>query len=165
MKLEEEIKTKKFSTAQHKAVVNILFTASWFNALHAKHLKQWDISTQQYNVLRILNGATAGSLTVQMIKDRMLDKTPNTTRLIDKLLAKNLVSRERSESDRRVVYVSITSAGQKLLNSTKGFFDHLDQYLQCISEKDAAHINSILDNMREAEKDLQAYVSTKASDS
>lgn len=158
MKLEEEIKTQKFSTPQHKAVVNILFTASWFNALHAKFLKKWGISTQQYNVLRILKGSSPSSMTVHMIKERMLDKTPNTTRLVDKLLSKGLVSRKRSRSDRRVVFVSITEEGKRVLEETDNFFNYLHKYLGCITENEAHYVCGILDKIRESEQDMISFI-------
>jgi DNA-binding MarR family transcriptional regulator len=159
MKIEEEIKTQKFSTPQQKAVINILYTASWFNSMHSKFLKKWEISTQQYNVLRILNGHSPNSMTVQMIKDRMLDKTPNTTRLVDKLLSKGLAGRKRSRSDRRVVFVSITDQGKSLLEQTDSFFKYLDSYLSSITENEAHYVCGILDKMRDAEKNLMDFIS------
>jgi len=117
MRLEDEIKSTRFGSKQQRAILNVLFTASWVMGEHGRLLKPFGISPQQYNVLRILRGSHPNRLTVRNIKERMLDKTPNVTRLVDKLIQKDWVARERCNEDRRVVFVTITEAGLKELKT------------------------------------------------
>ena len=111
--IAEELKSK-FESEQQKAMLNVLFTANWFKSQQVGLFKPFGISPEQYNILRILRGAK-GRMNMHSVKQRMLDRAPNATRLTDKLIAKQLVSRERCEEDRRVVHVQITEAGLDLL--------------------------------------------------
>ena len=146
MKIEEAIKSKGMS-AQLRAVVNVMYTGNHLQALSNNSLREYNISSQQFNVLRILKGSLPDALTVQSIKSRMLDKTPNMTRLIDRLLEKGLVARERSEEDRRVVFVTITEQGLGLL-------DEIDQAggmklnLGELTEGELNILSSLLDKLR-----------------
>ena len=99
-----------FPSEHVKAIINIKYTANWIENKSNHVLKPFKISVQQYTILRILRGAKE-KVTVQTVKDRMIEKSPNTTRLMDKLCAKNLMERVRCENDRRVVYVQIASLG------------------------------------------------------
>ena len=146
--ISEEIKSS-FENERQKAIVNILFTGSWLKNKHAELIKPYDISTQQYNILRILRGAKNEQLTMQTVKSRMLEKSPNTTRLTDRLLSKKLIERKRSENDRRVVYVKITQKGLDLLaeldeNEMKDF-----QVMQKnLSEEEGTQLSNLLDKLR-----------------
>ena len=145
--LEEELKSR-FESEQQKALLNILFTANWFKGGHAPLLATYDLSPQQYNILRILRGAK-GRMNMHQVKCRMLDRAPNATRLTDKLITKGLVERVRCEEDRRVVYVNITSKGLSMLET-------VDQVLRPVlaekharlSKEDARTLNRILDDLR-----------------
>lgn len=150
MKIEEAIKSK-FSSEQQKALLNIIYTANWLNSIEIERLKPYGISPQQYNVLRILRGSHPKSMTVFSIKDRMLDKTPNTTRLLDKLLNKNLITRVRCEQDRRVVHVNITEFGLKQLSKLDLEVDKIESLLSFITDEEANTINSLMDKIRDRE--------------
>ncbi len=116
MKLEDEIKqTKPFINELQKLVINIAVTNSWLNSTFNEELKTFEISAQQYNVLRILKGKYPGAYCNQEITQRMIDKSSNSTRIVDKLLDKKLVLRIEDKKDRRLVNISITNAGLKLL--------------------------------------------------
>ncbi len=140
--LEKELKSR-FDSEQHKA-----FTANWMRSRLAEVYRPFGVSTQQYNILRILRGAKE-RMKMHSVKERMIDRAPNATRLTDKLIAKGLVQRERCEEDRRVVYVSISEKGLELLAqvdiNSKALHEELAMGL---SEADALHLNSTLDAWR-----------------
>ncbi len=145
--LDEELKSR-FESEQQKALLNVLFTANWFKGGHAPLLAAHDLSPQQYNILRILRGAQ-GRLCMHQVKERMLDRAPNATRLTDKLIQKKLVSRERCDRDRRVVYVSITSKGLALLEEVeREMRPVVAGQLAGITAEDARTLNRILDGLR-----------------
>ena len=117
MKLEEELKqTKPFKSEFQKLVLNIAVTSSWLNSILAERLKPFDLTPPQFNVLKILNGKFPESYCNQEITQRMIDKSSNATRIVDKLKEKGLVDREEDPSDRRLVMIKITPNGQKLLS-------------------------------------------------
>ncbi|MBK6628480.1 MAG: MarR family transcriptional regulator [Flavobacteriales bacterium] len=145
--LEEELKSR-FESEQHKALLNVLFTANWFKGGHAPILAAHDLSLQQYNILRILRGAK-GRMNMHQVKCRMLDRAPNATRLTDKLITKGLVERVRCEEDRRVVYVSITTKGLDLLEEVDlALRPALAEKHARLSKEDAHTLNRILDDLR-----------------
>lgn len=135
----------KFANEHVKAVINIKYTANWLDNLANDYLKPFKISIQQYNILRILRGA-GEAITVNTVKERMIQKSPNATRLMDKLCEKNLIERVRCENDRRVVYVKITQKGLAMLNKIN--IDETHQYMYNISEEEAVLLNTILDKIR-----------------
>ena len=104
MKIEEAINTK-FISEQQKAIVNIRYTSNWLSSIQNSFMKKYDLTMPQFNVLRILRGAK-GSINVQTIKDRMVEKSPNLTRLIDKLESKQFLSRSNSSNDKRTILVT-----------------------------------------------------------
>ena len=134
-----------FPNERVKALLNIKFTANYLDHIGNAILKPFNISEQQYNILRILRGAK-DAITVKTVKERMVQKSPNATRLMDKLCDKNLIERLRCENDRRVVYVQINEKGLALLNEIK--MDEFDDYLNKISEKEAKLLNELLDKLR-----------------
>lgn len=134
-----------FPNERIKALLNVKFTANYFDTIGNNLLKPFNISEQQYNILRILRGAKK-AITVKTVKERMVQKSPNSTRLMDKLCDKDLIERERCEHDRRVVYVKITKKGLSLLSEIK--MKDLDSYLTNISEKEAKMLNTLLDKFR-----------------
>ncbi|MFK5959529.1 MAG: MarR family transcriptional regulator [Lutibacter sp.] len=136
----------KFSNEHVKALLNIKFTANYLDTIGAKFLKPFSISEQQYNILRILRGAKE-AITVNTVKKKMVQKSPNSTRLMDKLCDKGLIERIRCENDRRVVYVKINKNGLDLLEEIK--MEDFDNYLDCLSEKEVKVLNKLLDKIRE----------------
>ena len=150
MKLEDEIKQKKFKSEYQKLLLNVIFTGNWLNSQSIKSFKPFGVSPQQYNVLRILKGQHPNAITVNQIAERMLDKNSNASRLVDKLVLKELVKRETCESDRRQMDVAITDKGLKLLTNMDKNIEHIDKLMENkISKKDAEMINSILDKIIE----------------
>ena len=133
-----------FENERKKAFLNIKRTAGWLDHQVNEFLQPFNISEQQYNILRILKGAKK-AVTVKTVKDRMIRKSPNATRLMDKLCDKSLIERTRCENDRRVVYVKISDTGLELLEEIK--FDKLDYRLKNISEKEAKILNKILEKI------------------
>ena len=135
----------KFANNKVKALINILYTANWITSYQNTFFKPYGISPQQYNILRILRGANE-ALKVQTIKERMIDRAPNATRLMDKLCAKDLIERKNCPDDRRVVHIDITDDGKNLLKNIKvDFENHL---LQNINEEEAKQLSDLLDKMR-----------------
>lgn len=135
----------KFKNNRIKALLNIIYTANWISSRQNEFFKTYGISPQQYNILRILRGA-GEPLKVQTIKDRMLERSPNATRLMDKLCAKNYIERLPSEHDRRVVKIVITQEGKALLTSIPSDFN-LD-LLKNLTEEEAEQLSNLLDKMR-----------------
>jgi DNA-binding MarR family transcriptional regulator len=134
-----------FPTERIKALVNIKYTANWLTNKEIKFLKPFGISPQQYNILRILKGA-GEQVKVQVVKERMIERSPNATRLMDKLCDKGLIERMRCEEDRRVVFVEINKNGLGLLDMVKGLREN--EFLNKISIDEAKTLNEILDKIR-----------------
>ena len=140
----EEINSK-FNSEKVKALLNIKYTASWLDQIGSELLKPFNISEQQYNILRILRGA-AKEITVTDVKERMIQKSPNTTRLMDKLCEKKLIDRTRCENDRRVVYAKISKKGLNLLDRIN--MSDFDMVMNRWSEEEAELLNQLLDKIR-----------------
>jgi DNA-binding MarR family transcriptional regulator len=139
----------RFESEQQKAVLNILFTANWLRSQHTAILAPHGISLQQYNILRILRGAKGERMNMNSVKERMIDRAPNATRLTDKLLAKGLVERVRCEQDRRVVHVRITPKGMDHLLLLDGLLKvHWAEVHARFSVSEAAEVNRVLDAIR-----------------
>jgi len=135
----------KFPNERVKALINIKYTANWLNTVGNEFLKSSKISNQQYNILRILKGANE-AVTVNTVKERMIEKSPNATRLMDKLCDKGLIERTRCENDRRVVFVKISEKGLKVLDKIN--VEELGNPMNAISEDEAKILNEILDKVR-----------------
>ena len=138
----------RFESEQQKAMLNVLFTANWFRSQQVGLFKPFGISPQQYNILRILRGAK-DRVNMHCVKERMIDRAPNATRLTDKLIAKGLVERERCEEDRRVVYVRISAKGLELLTQIdKKNKAVMQKSMDPLTATDASELNRILDHWR-----------------
>lgn len=145
--IDEEIKSR-FESEQHKALLNIMFTASWIRSRHNAVLTPSGLSMQQYNILRILRGAHA-PVNMQTVKERMVDRAPNATRLVDKLIEKGLVQRERATADKRVIHLGITTKGLELLGQVDELVrGDMDATNANLTSEDATVINRVLDRMR-----------------
>ena len=148
MKIEEEIRQSKFQDEYQKLVINLLFTSGWMNVQHLKFFRNYGISLQQFNVLRILRGQYPNPASVNLIMERMLDKTSNASRLVDKLELKKLVERKICKTDRRQVDVLITESGLELLRQIDTHYEEIIDTYRRISEKEAHQVNDILDKLR-----------------
>ncbi len=148
MKLEDEIKQKSFRNEYHKLAVNIMYTHGWLDYAIAGKLKQFDITPTQYNILRILRGCHPETVSIQYIKERMLDKMSDASRLIERLFHKEYIDRVRSKSDRRKVDVFITSNGLKLLSDIDKIDNEFDVVFKNLSKEEAKKVNILLDRLR-----------------
>jgi DNA-binding MarR family transcriptional regulator len=142
--IEKDIQSS-FPNERVKALVNIKFTSGWLDQIGNRLLKPFKISEQQYNILRILRGAKE-AVSVNTVKERMVQKSPNSTRLMDKLCEKGLIRRTRCENDRRVVYVEITNQGLAMLDQIdfSEFYAHFDK----LTSEEARTLNILLDKIR-----------------
>lgn len=135
----------KFKNNKVKALINIKYTANWLTSKEITFFKPYGISPQQFNILRILRGANQ-AVKVQVVKERMIERAPNATRLMDKLCDKKLIERVRCEDDRRVVFVEINKKGLALLKKidTELNIDFLNK----LTEEEAKTLSNILDKIR-----------------
>jgi DNA-binding MarR family transcriptional regulator len=148
MSIESEIKQNKFKDEIHKLMVNQLFTGKWVTNLIAKQLKPFGITNQQYNVLRILRGQKDQYISVNAISDRMIDKMSNVSRLIDKLVIKELVVRKINKEDRRQVDIAISEKGLSLVQKVEAKEDDLKANFKNITDQEAKQLNHLLDKLR-----------------
>ncbi|WP_316822672.1 MarR family winged helix-turn-helix transcriptional regulator [Pedobacter gandavensis] len=144
MKIEEELK-HQFLTPQQRAATNIIFTSNWILNKIAVALKPTGLSLQQFNVLSILHGQEGQTATVNLIKDRLIDRMPNVSRLLNKLMDKGLIVKERNLSDQRVVYVKLSVEGLKLKTEARAI---IDQGVLELNSEDADLLNELLEKLR-----------------
>jgi DNA-binding MarR family transcriptional regulator len=150
MSIEQDIQQAKFRNEFQKTVINLIFTYNWVMEKNKQFFDKGDITSQQFNILRILRGAGKPMSTLQ-IRQRMLDKMSDTSRIVDRLLKKELVKKVICETDRRLVDVSITDKGLSLLEQLDGYNDEMDQMLSNISEEEARTLNNLLDKIRSSD--------------
>jgi|ERR1017187_636576 DNA-binding MarR family transcriptional regulator len=148
MEIGKEIQQAKFKNEHHKMLINIFFTSGWLSSKHSGSLKPYGISTQQFNILRILRGQHPKPATVNLLIERMLDKNSNASRLVEKLRLKKLLERAVCPEDRRAVNVIITQKGLELLLKLDKQEALFLQELKNISAKEAVQINILLDKLR-----------------
>lgn len=149
MSLEDDLQQEKFNNEFNKAAVNILFTSSWLYNLNAARLKDFGVTPEQYNVLRILRGSHPKAMMLIDITCRMIDKSSNATRLVEKLRQKNLLKREICENNRRQVDISITDKGLGLLKKIDSYESEWLATLKNITKSEAQELNRILDKLRD----------------
>ena len=147
MSLENDINQPKFRTEHQKVIVNILYTYNWMNERLKIFFEKEDITQQQFNILRILRGAKAPISTLQ-IRQRMLDKMSDTSRIVDRLVVKSLAKKITCSADKRMVDVTITTKGKKLQEKLDAFELKMDEVAGTLTEDDAKTMNKLLDKMR-----------------
>lgn len=148
MRLEDEIKQQRFKNEHVKAGINVLYTASYLHNLQAKNFKKFGVTGPQYNILRILRGQFPNPATVNLLIDRMLDKSSNASRIVEKLRIKKLVERVQCPDDRRAVNVIITIKGQELLTSMDNIETDFLGNIKNLTEEEATRLNQLLDKLR-----------------
>lgn len=146
-KIDDEIQAK-FQNNKHRFMANLIYTSNWFRNLTADFLKPYGLSSQQFNILRILRGAKQEWVAMNDIKSLMVEKSPNATRLADKLLQANLIDRKRSSTDRRVVYLSISVKGLDVLKSIDEDNMEYLNFMDNITEEEAKIVSDIFDRLR-----------------
>ena len=151
MKIEEELNQNKFQNIQHKAMVNIRFTSNFISNIQNSFLNTYGLTEPQFNILRILREAK-GELNINTIKERMIEKSPNLTRLMDKLDAKKFIIRSNSADDRRVVFAEITDIGLEILAVLDEAINEKKNILvsSSLTDDEAETLCLILDKIREA---------------
>lgn len=147
MKIEEEIKQLKFKSTHQKAIINLLFTASWIQTQQQQFFKTFGITNQQFNILRILKGQYPNAISATEIKSRMLDKNSDVSRLLDRLAAKKLILKQTCPKDKRAADVSITQTGLDILAELDKKQKQIDTVLS-LSEKEAEELSNLLDKGR-----------------
>ncbi len=153
MGIEKDIHQNKFTSARQKAMINLMFTYGWAIEKIKNFLAREDITHQQYNILRILRGSHPKPLSTLQIRERMLDKMSDTSRIVDRLLLKGLVKKTTCSADKRLVDVTITEKGQKLLKKVDTGYDHVSEIMSNLTEKEAEMLSNLLDKLRIGEND------------
>jgi DNA-binding MarR family transcriptional regulator len=147
MTLENDINQHKFRNEYQKSAINIIYTYHWLTERINKIFDEAEITSQQFNILRILRGAGKPLSTLQ-IRQRMLDKMSDTSRIVDRLVKKGLLKKNICKSDRRLVDVIITGKGRKLLEKIDVYNEQMDNILSNLTEPDARTLNALLDKLR-----------------
>jgi DNA-binding MarR family transcriptional regulator len=147
MNVEQSIQSNKFKSEVHKAVVNIMYSAWYVKTIVSKELKEFGLTNEQYNVLRILKGKHPVEMCIKDIAGRMIEKNSNVPRIVDKLLLKKLIKRGVSSVDKRETVIEITQAGLVLLAASTKVIEALHVSNLPISETDAKQLNSLLDKL------------------
>lgn len=149
MKLEEELKMQQFSSIFHKAVVNIMFTGNWLESRMQQSFRSYGITIPQYNVLRILRGQKGKPMSAFDIQERMIHRTSNVSRILEKLVEKEWVTRVSCDDNRRKIDVYITEAGLDLLQEADKVSEQLNEKIGLILDATAVNeFNYMLDNLR-----------------
>src|SRR5687768_13868256 len=150
MSLEKDIQQSRFRSEYHKMTVNIIYTHNWMMEQSRKFFEKADLTPQQFNILRILRGAGKPLSTLQ-IRQRMLDKMSDTSRIVDRLVKKGLVKKVVCKSDRRLVDVSISDTGLELLEKLDQTSDEMDSVINKLSKEEAEKLNELLDKIRSSD--------------
>ena len=148
MGIEKDIQQTNFINEFQKMSINIIYTANWLNEKMGQILATEDITQQQYNILRILRGSECPLSTLK-IRERMLDKMSDTSRIVDRLIVKGLVEKTACIKDKRLVDITISKKGLQLLEKLDSLNEHIDSILKGVTEKEAQAMNQILDKLRE----------------
>ncbi|MBK7104883.1 MAG: MarR family transcriptional regulator [Ignavibacteriae bacterium] len=148
MKLEEEIKQKKFKSDYQKLAVNIIFTHGWLMNYQKKFFDKYDITGNQFNILRILRGQHPKPVSVNILRDRMLDKMSDASRLVERLRIKKLLIRNICKNDRRKSDINITEKGLQVLSELDTIDDEFIKLFNTLSENEIDTLNTLLDKMR-----------------
>jgi len=148
MKLEDAIKQTAFKSEEERLVINLVYTSGWLSSEQNRFFKRFGVSSQQYNVLRILRGQFPNPASVGLIQERMLDKMSNASRLIEKLKQKKLIKRSECSKDRRQVDVLITKDGLKLLEDIDKLNGEMHGICDTLNQTEKKKLNELLDKLR-----------------
>ena len=148
MRIDEEIQSTNFEDNYHKAVININYTQGWLSNTFRCKFEKFNLTAQQFNVLRILRGQFPKPATVNLLKERMLDKMSDASRIVDRLIQKGLVSRCTNTQDRRAVDIRISEQGLEVLAAMDNEFKTKDVLKKNLTEEEAGLLSDLLDKMR-----------------
>lgn len=149
MSIENDIKQGRFRNVYQKASINLIYTLAWMRDKNKSFFESEDITPQQFNILRILRGSFPQPLSTLQIRERMLEKMSDTSRIVDRLITKGLVKKVTCKTDRRLVDVIIADKGKKLLERLDVRQDELDHVLTNLTEEEANQLSNLLDKIRE----------------
>jgi DNA-binding MarR family transcriptional regulator len=147
MSIDKEINQRSFKSEHQKAIINLIFTYNWTTERLKQIIDKEDLTMQQFNILRILRGSKPALSTLQ-IRDRMLDKMSDTSRIVDRLVLKGLVKKVTSKTDKRLVDVTITDKGRKLLQKMDKHEEDIEAIMKALSINEAKTLNKLLDKIR-----------------
>lgn len=148
MRIEDEIKSTKFEDNYQKVVINVSYTSGWLNNLLRPEFEKFNLTQQQFNILRILRGQYPRPATVNLLKERMIDKMSDASRIVDRLIQKGLVSRCTNKSDRRAVDIRISDEGLNILSKMDIEFRSKQFLKNNLTEAEAAQLSELLDKLR-----------------
>ena len=150
MSIEEDIRQRSFRNDYQKGIINLIYTFNWMNEKMKKFFDKEDVTAQQYNILRILRGAGKPISTLQ-IRERMLDKMSDTSRIVDRLVLKGLAKKTVCKNDKRLVDVSISTKGKTLLEKIDKYDKEVDAIFGNLSDSEAKTLNKLLDKIRQSD--------------
>ncbi|MEO6150150.1 MAG: MarR family transcriptional regulator [Mucilaginibacter sp.] len=148
MRIEEEIKSNKFEDNYQKAVINVNYTYGWLSNFFRCHFEKNNLTTQQFNILRILRGQYPKPATINLLKERMIDKMSDASRIVDRLVQKGLVTRCTNSRDRRAVDIVISDEGLKILAIMDAEFKTREVLKNHLTEEEAGQLSDLLDKLR-----------------
>ncbi|MEY3577192.1 MAG: hypothetical protein RL394_775 [Bacteroidota bacterium] len=148
MGLEKDIKQQHFTSENQKLIINLVYTNNWLTEKIRDFLSAEDITLQQFNILRILRGSHPQPLSTLTIRERMLDKMSDTSRIVDRLLLKGLVDKKTCPTDKRLVDISITEEGKKILAKIDMKEKEMTAIISNLSQEEMKMLNGLLDKMR-----------------
>lgn len=145
--IEKLIAQQSFTDEKHKCIVSLIFVGNWIESRQQQFFKKYGITMQQFNILRILRGQHPQSANIQLLRDRMLDRMSDVSRLVGRLQKHQLIERRLCEEDRRSVDINITEKGLDLLKQIDKHFDQLKEVADGLTEEEMKTLNSLLDKM------------------
>ncbi|RYY34184.1 MAG: MarR family transcriptional regulator [Sphingobacteriaceae bacterium] len=148
MRIEDEIQSTKFEDNYHKVVINVNYTYGWINNFLRCHFEKNNLTSQQFNILRILRGQHPKPATINLLKERMIDKMSDASRIVDRLVQKGLVTRCTNSRDRRAVDIVISDEGLKILDKMDNEFKTKEFLKQNLTEEEAGQLSDLLDKLR-----------------
>ncbi len=148
MRIEDEIKQKNFQSESQKSYVNLVYTSNWLEYSSKQLFDNCEITHQQYNVLRILRGKSPEPATVNYIRERMIDKSCDASRIVERLRVKKLLERKANKADRRAVDIVISSKGLGLLYTIDSEIHKLESFFARLSDEELITLNTLLDKLR-----------------
>jgi len=148
MGIETDIHQATFKSGRQKAMINLLYSYGWVIEQIRLFLSDEDITHQQYNILRILRGSYPQPLSTLQIRERMLDKMSDTSRIVDRLVSKGLVEKTVCPADKRLVDVTVSEKGKELLAKLDAGSDHINEVMNSLSEDEAEQLSALLDKLR-----------------
>jgi DNA-binding MarR family transcriptional regulator len=148
MRIDDEIQSSKFEDNYQKAVINVFYTEGWLNNSLRCHFEKYNLTNQQFNILRILRGQYPKPATVNMLKERMIDKMSDASRIVDRLVQKEMITRCTNNKDRRAVDIRISEKGLETLATMDAEFKTRDFLKDNLTNEEAGQLSDLLDKLR-----------------